>query len=333
MILFQIVKIRILSISIIAASFWLSADQAIAQVFNEHYIAGTEGIKAGTLPSPGIYFDDINLFNQFDANGSSGNFRVSTYIIEPRFRWISETKILGANYGLELMLPLVFQRESAQLPVMVGFPFSGLTYQLRRFQVNDLEVSPLLLSWHLKHFDFTASYAFWVPTDDNSYTTVTSPTIPTPFPAQPPQMHWWGHMITLGGTWYPDADRKWAVSAATHYEINQSFDIGTESMEYGQRFTTQWSVSRKSEKYFELGVIGAYSRQTTSTSIDSGSNQFNSFDTHPTIEIGPEFKVIIPQFDFHVSIRYLRQLNNPDENTGYGSYNVNVIALTLSKRF
>jgi len=55
------------------------------------------------------------------------------------------------------------------------------------------------------------------------------------------------------------------------------------------------------------------------------------FDTHPTLEVGPEIKATVPKWDFSASVRYLRLLTNPDE--GVGSYTENVMALTLSKRF
>ena len=291
----------------VGAGCWLTAGNVMAQ----HYIAGTEGIQAGTLPGPGIYLDDINLFAQDHFGAGDNRARYTTYINEPRLRWISEWKILGANYGAELMLPLEWEHSVDH----VSSPPSPPNYTLNEFQPADLEISPLLLSWHLKQFDFTAGYAFWVPTDKNSLI----PIGPHIYIHSSP-LHWWGHMITAGGSWHPDADKKWSVSFLSRYEINQSLIDGPNKIEPNQTMTTEWGLSRMLGDYFELGFVGNYVRQVAEL-----------FDTHPTLEVGPEIKATVPKWDFSASVRYLRLLTNPDE--GVGSYTENVMALTLSKRF
>ena len=312
--------------ALMTAACLLPAGSALAQ-FNEHYIAGTEGIRPGSLPGPGIYFDDINLYANLYQNAGgvdAYSVRSSTYVNEPRLRWISEPKLLGAGYGIEVMLPMAYGDD--------------------RYVLSDVEVSPLLLSWHLQHFDFSAGYAVWIPTGD--------------FKSNPPQQdpalspntsryagafgqHWWGHMITAGGTWYPDTDKKWAVSSLNHYEINQSHEAlpagmiphaGFFDVDYGQLFTTEWSVSRTAGKYFELGLVGNYTLQTTPTHVTfPGYEAYDVTSVHSGIELGPEIKATVPQWDFSASLRYLHQMTNP--NGDNGSYNLNIIALTLSKRF
>ena len=307
------------SLHVISTALWLTAGPAMAQqFFGEHYIQGSAGIKAGTLPPPGICFDDVNLYLQVhsQAGGGGADLKEKVYVNEPRLKWISQKTFLGANYGAELMVPFSYEDTRSK---------SGPdSYTLGQFEVDDLEISPLMLGWHWQRFDLTAGYAFWVPTGANSYTWVSPHFGVVPF-----QGHWWANMFTLGGTWYPDADKQWAVSSLSHFEINEPYNIGggSESFTYGQMFTTEWGVSRKTGKYFELGLAGNYSQQVSASK--AGSIEIG--EAHPTIEVGPEIGATVPQWDFSVSLRYLRQLNNP--NNGYGNYNLNVFALTLSKRF
>ena len=206
----------------------------------------------------------------------------------------------------------------------------GFNYQYDQYEVHDLEISPLLLGWHRQHFDLAAGYAFWVPTDGNSFNGAGNNQFNPSAYAPPAQYHWWEHMITLGGIWYLDAGHKWAVSDLNHYEINQSFDSPIGTTKCGQLFTTEWGISRTAGKYFTLGVIGNYSRQITATRNVNDLYAY-TFYSPQDVEIGPEVKVTVPKYDFSASLRYLRELNNPNGSTG--SFDLNVIALTLSKRF
>jgi len=338
----RIMKGPFLFTFILATNLWLSAGHAQAQIVGEHYLAGTEGIQAGSLPGPGIYIDDINWFGHLDGRNWNGgavqNDQISSYVNEPRLRWMTKLKLLGANYGVELMVPWSYQEEHIIQEALQSFPTSptqnpttipGFNYRYRQYELHDVEISPLLLGWHWQHFDLSAGYAIWVPTGDNSFSLIP----PTPYNpsvyASPSQYHWWEHMLMLGGTWYPDAEKKWSVSALNHYEISQSFDSPIGNTQPGQLFTTEWGVSRKAGKYFDLGLVGNYSLQTTATRTTDYS--FIESSSYSNIELGPEITATLPKYAFSASLRYLRGLSNP--NGSGGSYDLNIVALTLSKGF
>src|ERR1035441_11018533 len=66
------------------------------------YPPGVEGIKAATLPPPGVYFRDYNYFYTADQmNNAAGNkiaaadLDTFTYANLPRVLWITDTKFLG----------------------------------------------------------------------------------------------------------------------------------------------------------------------------------------------------------------------------------------------
>jgi len=301
----------------LAAALWLSARPAQAQILGDHYLAGTEGIQAGTLPGPGIYFDDINWFGDLDTHDSVFRTPISSYVNEPRLRWVTKLKLLDADYGVELMVPWGYQEDSVS-PTSAP----GTTIHSSQYELHDLEISPLLLGWHWQHFDLTAGYAFWVPTGDDSDMD------PGNF-LPPAQLHWWEHMLTLGGTWYPDAAHQWSLSDLNHYEINQSCDSSI-TIENGQLFTSEWGIGRMMGKYINLGIIGNCSVQTTETREYFPIVTYTTY-AHVSVEVGPELKVNVPKYDFSVALRYLRELyGGPDYAE---SFDLNIVALTLSKRF
>jgi hypothetical protein len=329
-------KRHFIAFLLVAAGLGLPICPARAQIPPMQYNVGTEGINPGSLPSPGIYADDINLFEMEHASDSFGHIQSLTYLNEPRIRWISEMKILGANYGTELMVPFLYRDFSGDISFFRP-PVNPYLFRVDQWEADNLEVSPLMLSWHLQRFDFTASYSLWVPTGDNDVKTIFF--FNEPVPINPPQMHYWAHVLAAGGTWYLDAKKKWAVSALAHYEFNQSFDIGPgpyyERDKEGQAITAEWSLSRRVGKCFELGVIGNYARQTTATTSSFsdifGTMSQRELNTHPTIEAGPEIKATWPKPQLTISLRYLRQLNNPDDDSV--KYTINMFGLALSKRF
>jgi len=309
-----------------------------AQINSAHYLVGTEGILAGSLPPPGVYFDDLNWYGTSSTIVSLVNFpnvgqnyQVTTYVNQPRLRWMTPFRLLGADYGMEIMVPWIRQqRQLVPTLSFVSIPFYLPGYQVDQSEFEDVEISPLLLAWHLKQFDITAGYAFWVPTGNNQFDNVRHSVIDPYLSVPPPQFHWWENMITFGGTWYPDTRHQWAVSALTHYEISQAFDSTAGATEYGQVFIAEWGLSRAAGKYWELGFVGNYSEQITATRNNFGGTDYTVYSGAP-LQIGPEIKVTVPHCGFSASFRYLHEMLHDGGNDG--QYYPDVLALTLTQRF
>src|SRR5512137_368449 len=72
-----------------------------------HYVPGVEGIKGSTLPPPGFYVRDYNVFYFADrVNDDNGN-KISAadpkafiYANVPRVLWITDQKVLGGYLGV-----------------------------------------------------------------------------------------------------------------------------------------------------------------------------------------------------------------------------------------
>jgi hypothetical protein len=268
------------------------------------YVPGVEGIKGASLPPPGFYLRDYNVFYVADqlnngAGRSAGpaNFQALNYANVPRAIWITDTKFLGGNVGVDGLLPLIYQS------VRAG-SFNSSTFGIGDFFAEST------LSWHPKQFDFSAGCGLWTPTGDS---------------ASPPTTRvgsgFWTPMLTAGATWYPDEAKTWSISALNRYEFNTE-DRDTHETP-GQADTLEWGLSKLLHKTIDCGVVGYYQQRVTSS---TGPNPAE-FPYSRVAAIGPEISVAFPSAMLFVSLRYDYEFLAENRAQGH------TVALTLTKRF
>ena len=106
-----------------------------------HYPPGAEGIKAASIPGPGKYLKWYNFYYEADKLKDSnrktapGRFNVDAFATAPRLIWITEKKILGADYGWDILVPLVYTD--------VDIPGAGNSHT----GIGDIYVEPFLFGW------------------------------------------------------------------------------------------------------------------------------------------------------------------------------------------
>jgi hypothetical protein len=287
----------ILGILLAAALAW----PAIAPA-QTHYPAGVEGLKAASLPPPGLYFRDYNYFYWSDhLDNGPENFNLFAYIQAPRLVWISDFKLLGAFYGADVLVPFAYQSLRAG-----GFDESS-------FGLADIFVEPVTLSWHPKQFDLAVGYGFWAPSGNCS-----RPESPNPVA---PGKGFWTHMLTAGATWYPDEAKTWSVSLLNRYEFNQENTYT--DITPGQYLTMEWGIGKTFEKFYEFGFVGYYQQQTTAASAGADSDNARQW----VVGLGPEISITIPKIALIASARYLYEVGAHDRPQGHTAN------LTLTKRF
>jgi hypothetical protein len=266
-----------------------------------HYVPGVEGIKAASLPPPGWYVRDYNLaYTATRLNNGNGdsvgpaNYEVFTYANVPRVIWISETKLLGGNVGVDALIPLTYQSVRAD-------KFDSST-----FGAGDL-FAESSLSWHTRRFDVGTALGVWMPTGDFEPNSTK------------PGLGYWTPMLTAGATWYVDQEKTWAVSALGRYEFNT--EQADTHVTRGQAFTLEWGISKTLQKVIDVGVVGYYQQKTTD-------------DTGPVLSlqdrvaaVGPEINVAFPKPMLFVSFRYLNEFMAENRAQGH------TFTLTLTKRF
>jgi hypothetical protein len=296
----------VLAVSLMALPGLLSAQPTA------HYVPGSEGIKGASLPPPGLYLRDYNLFYKADhLNDNRGhafapaNFDGFIYANVPRVIYITDVKLLGGFVGVDALLPFIYQEVNA-----AGFNSST-------FGIGDFFAEGTL-SWHLKQFDISLASGVWMPSGDS---------------AAPPTtrvgLGYWTFMQTAGATWYIDEQKTWAVSALNRYEFNT--EQRDTHISPGQAYTMEWGVSKTVAKVWDFGAVGYYQQQVTT---DGGNGAEGSRDR--VAAVGPEVSIAFPQQMFFISFRYLYEFmaegGDPfkgESLRGQGS----TVTVTLTKRF
>ncbi|MBI2300234.1 MAG: transporter [Armatimonadetes bacterium] len=121
---------------------------------DNEYPLGVEGIRAATLPPPGSYYRQYNVFyNSRRLNGPGGAravpaFDLSVYALTHRFVWVSKIKVLGADYACDLILPTI----NTDLRMTIPAPGPGAIHD-SQWGIGDVCLEPLILGWHGKQWD------------------------------------------------------------------------------------------------------------------------------------------------------------------------------------
>lgn len=297
---------KLIATLLMAAVFAASPARVSAQP-SAHYVPGVEGIKGSSLPPPGVYVRDYNVFYFADrVNDSHGNEikaadpEAFIYANVPRVLWITDKKLLGGFIGVDGLLPLKYTSLEVNTP--------GGRLDKSTFGIGDLFVEGTL-SWHPKQFDLAATYGVWAPTGDFSDTNPTRA-----------GSGFWTHMLTAAVTWYPDQEKKWAVSALSRYEINH--EQKDTHITPGQAYTLEWGASYAVSKAVDVGLVGYWQLQTTK---DCGSGASSNRDQ--VVGIGPEVSAMCPKMGIIFSLRYIYEVAAEDRLQGQMG------CLTLTKRF
>jgi hypothetical protein len=263
-----------------------------AQTLN-HYPAGVEGIKGASLPPPGFYFRDYNYIYFSDymkGQGAPPKFDIFANVQAPRLVWITNAKVLGGYYGMDVLVPLVYQ----------DLDMTG--YRGNDFSLGDIFVEPITLSWHLAdRFDLSFGYGMWLPTGYNS-----------PSYAVSPGKGFTTYMLTGGMTLYPDSEKAWSLSALSRYEISTKQD--QTAITPGHYLTIEYGLARSIKKGFEAGLVGYVQAQTTTKSFPTSTSTANNKDS--VVAFGPEVTYTLPKLGLNTSFRYLHETGAKNRTEG-----------------
>jgi hypothetical protein len=267
-----------------------------------HYPAGVEGIKGASLPPPGFYLRDYNYiyFSDYSKPPQSApkSFDIFSNVQAPRLVWITNQKILGGNYGMDVLVPFVYQDLD-----MTGFRGND-------FSLGDIFVEPITLSWHLKEqFDLSFGYGLWIPTGDFNPTNPVSP-----------GKGFLTYMLTGGLTVFTDAEKAWSLSALGRYEISHEQD--KTKVTPGHYFTLEYGLARKVVKNIEAGLVGYVQTETTKTSLPISMNKIAP-NKDSVVGFGPEVTYSIPKYGLGASFRYLYETGAKNRTEGQ-AFNITI---------
>jgi hypothetical protein len=222
------------------------------------YVPGQFGLDAGTIPAPGITYDNLAFnYSASQLNDPNGNpvpgvtGNLSFWLDENTFYYVPSHKFLGGYF----MPYMTLSWASGQ--VVADFTGTSLSGAGGGSGFADTDVQPFLMGWHFgKRVDFNAGYGFTAPTGRF-----------TPGASNNVGSGYWGNNITSGTTLYITKNQGTTANLATNWEIHRQKSGTNETP--GQAFTDEWGfgqvlpLKKDQSQLLQVGLVGYDQFQVT----------------------------------------------------------------------
>ena len=236
-----------------------------------HYPPGQSGIRGGSSPPAGwAYTNFSRFFSNLDAKASDGS--TTRELDEVRFAnismftWISDYQLFGLTYGALAGVPFATGNLNA----------SSSDLESAAFGLGDILITPLALYGRGPVHDFQLQLTLWSASGE--YTPGSTGNRGSGFQSL---------VYSLGGAWYPGADRRnWSASAIARY--GQNFEQEGTGVTPGDDLVIDWGVGkvlRRNTRSLDVGVSGFGSWQV---SEQSGGTQDVDPAHYRYFGVGPE---------------------------------------------
>ncbi len=260
------------------------------------YTPGGAAVNSGALPDAGLTYQAVVQPYSFDeTKGADGsrlplNGKVSVFIDQNIFVWVSKLTILGGTYAATANLEIT---SSSLTLVRFGAPASTSGF-------GDSEFSPLTLGWQRPRADLLASYSVMVPTG-RFHDGATDNT----------GAGYWGHFLSVGQTVYITADKGTAVSAYEVYEFH-----GTQKdtdVRSGQTFDIDYSVTQMlpltpdKQTLLQVGLVGYGQYQTTDTRRPLAIGVDGRYKVNA---LGVTAGVVLPERKVSLNVEFFKEFAN-----------------------
>jgi hypothetical protein len=268
------------------------------------YPSGFNATNSGVMPKPGLTYANYFMgysFNQFRTAEGDTIFEqgsATVFIDINVFEWVSQKKILGANYALAAGLPFSNDTLSSVLLGAVGGGggFADSFYQ------------PITLGWHLKRADVQVAYAFFAPT--GRFTAGAGNNTGSGH---------WTNSPTAGETFYLTKNKGTSLSAYQLYEFHATQQVT--NIHPGQTFNLDYSLMQllplQKDKHtlLQLGLVGYIQRQTTD---NSGPGVDPAHPAHYKVNaLGGAANIILPPRQASVGFKLFKEFSNSATVQGY----------------
>ena len=225
----------------VALTMVMTASTALAM--GNGYTPGTEGAMAPSVPPPGFHYKQYNLFldtdELLDDDGDDAvipgpdaavDFSARIFAQAHRFIYITEKKILGADYGMSLIVPIVSK------DIEIAVPQLGIDSDDAGIGLGDIFVEPVILGWHTQRWDVALGLGVQLATGDWD---------DTGEPANgDPGNGYSNGLLTFGATYYLDEAKSWTASALSRTVIYFGEQDDTD-YQPGDEFIIDWGVGKQ----------------------------------------------------------------------------------------
>jgi len=291
----------LLALCIVAAAAMVVVPAYATELWDPHLRGVNEGLAAGALPPPGVYFINNSYFapsyhgygDPFGAPSGHSNVNVKlfAYVDVPILLWVPGCKFLGADYAMAIAQP--FDYSNLRIEVAPGTYIGGAQWGT----FNTILV-PYQLSWKLP-CDFYIMTGLGIGLNDPTSSPATVDTLgPGPFAASGNGYYFFEP--TLGISWLHAG---WNFSADFHYAFNLK-DSGTDYTS-GQQLAVDYTATYTCGKW-TVGMGASQETQTTADSFagnDISDSKANAWTIGPIVgyNFGPCSLQFIYNFPLYVN--------------------------------
>ena len=290
------------SFIIIMAIVFIAAISSPAQERGQ-YLPGFRGLNAAEQPAPGVTY--VNYFTWYPTSklkGPDGNTAASAFDVDlvadvNILAYTPKKKFLGATYSASVAIPIT----------NMAITLPRLDANVGGAGIGDIYFEPLSLGWDLKKGKVRAAYGFVAPTgrfEEGATDNTTS--------------DYWGHQLTFGGTYNPDKNKLWQISASSVWELHHK--KRHEDVTVGNNVTFEYGVGKtfvrnEGRQLYQFGLAGYAQFQLQS---DSGLDvsPVNIGERDRVFAAGPEFGVILPTKKMNFLVRVLPEFGARSRTQG-----------------
>ena len=260
-------KRLILALFVCLAAVMVITPAYATETWDPHLHGVDEGLAAGALPPPGVYFiNDSYLVSFAPIQGANGKetvgLKLFAYIDVPVLLWVPGCKFLGADYGVAVAQPFDY----VNLMSATGNGHGGVVnLSGSQWGTFNTIVLPYILSWKLP-CDFRIKTALAVGFDDGTSSRSDSFEASNNLVA-PSANGYYSFTPEVGISWLHAG---WNASAELFYTMglsNSSFEGGYQS---GYQFAADYTLTYTCGKW----TFGGGAAQEQQTFNDS--NQFGT---------------------------------------------------------
>lgn len=273
-----------------------------------HYVNGVEGLKAASLPPPGLYYRMYNAYydagrlRDNDGNRLPVDFQVKVFANVHRLIWVSPVELLGGNLFMDALIPILY----------TDLEIGAMEIADDRWGMGDPFVEPLGLTWRGGRYDAAIGAGVYLPWGQYA----------TDKPASAGK-DMWTLMLTAGATAYLDARKTLSASLLSRFEAHSSQDAL--DIRPGNRFHFEYGLGKRLPKGLEFGLAGYCHWQVSDAKGDDLPPTVNPGDRDRVFAIGPEISVFVPRYTLFASLRGLSEFGARGKSEG------NLAVLTLTR--
>jgi hypothetical protein len=274
-----------------------------------HYIGGATGLENGSTAPPGFYATFLPVVERVDALKGPGGATIAKPDISvvanmAAYAMTTQKKILGADYGFSVIIPVVNTRFSAN--IFNASAESG--------GVSDIYFAPIVLGWEKGNANYAVNYGFYAPSGYYD-----------PSSGLNPGLGFWEQQIQAGATYSIGKAKLWNTSFLTTWEINQS--KSSVDVKPGPMLTGEYSFGRRFDKYQMNAGVAGYGYKKLSPDSGSGINPLLAGITDRSFGIGPEWKYTNLKWRLGFDFRFEQQFGVQAKTSG----KIFVVSITYLK--